>query len=253
MDINGTAAIVTGAAAGLGEATARALSSAGARVVLLDRDAARGEALAADIGGAFARADVTDPGDVQAVVKLASSLGPLRVTVNCAGIGDGARVVARDGAAHDLAVFERVIAVNLTGTFNVLRLAAAAMARLDPTVDGERGVVVNTASVAGIEGQVGQAAYAASKGGVIGLTLAAARDLGSRGIRVVTIAPGVFDTAMADLIPEPTREILRGNAAFPRRPGRPDEFAALVLAAVGNPYLNGEIIRLDAGLRMTRG
>lgn len=253
MNLNGASAIVTGAASGLGEATARALTGAGARVALLDRDPERGHALAEDIGGVFAHVDVTDPDGVRAAVSLASTLGPLRAAVNCAGIGDGARVLNRDGEPHDLALFARVIAINLTGTFNVLRLAAAAMARLEPTQDGERGVIVNTASIAGIEGQVGQSAYAASKGGVIGLTLAAARDLGSRGIRVITIAPGVFNTTMAELLPTPVRKTLHGNTVFPHRAGHPSEFAALVLAAVHNPYLNGETIRIDAGLRMTHG
>lgn len=253
MEINCAAAIVTGAASGLGAATARALADAGAAVVVLDRDEGRGQALAEDIGGAFAHVDVTDPDAVRLAVKLASTLGPLRIAINCAGIGDGGRVLNREGNPHDLGRFRRVVEINLTGAFNVLRLAAAAMATLTPSEDGERGVVVNTASVAGIEGQVGQVAYAASKGGIIGLTLAAARDLGSRGIRVVTIAPGLFDTGMAELIPEPTRDTLGGNLAFPHRTGRPAEFADLVLAAVRNPYLNGETIRLDAGLRMTKG
>lgn len=252
MDLDGAAALVTGAASGLGEATARALAGAGASVVLLDRDAARGRALAGELGGAFAHADVTDPEDVLAAVRLASTLGPLRAAVNCAGIGDGARILDRDGMPHDLAQFHRVVRINLAGTFNVLRLAAAAMARLEPTADGERGVVVNTGSIAGIEGQVGQVAYAASKGGVIGLTLAAARDLGSRGIRVVCIAPGIFDTSMATLVPDATRARLADNYAFPRRAGRPAEFAELVLAVIRNPYLNGETIRIDAGLRMIR-
>ena len=252
MDVNGAAALVTGGASGLGEATARALAKAGSRVLLLDRDTARGEVLADEIGGEFARADVTSPDDVRTAVQRASTLGPLRVAVNCAGIGDGARILGRDGTPHDLGLFQRIIAVNLVGTFNVLRLAAAAMAELDPNEDGERGVVVNTASIAGIEGQIGQAGYAASKAGVIGLTLAAARDLGSRGIRVVTIAPGIFGTSMLDLVPDATREMLTDNIAFPQRPGRPAEYAALVLTAVGNPYLNGETIRIDGGLRMTR-
>lgn len=250
MNLDGSAALVTGAAAGLGEATSRAMSSAGARVLLVDTDAMAGETLADEIGGTFAHADITDAAAVGMAVGQASSLGPLRVVVNCAGVGDGARVVDRDGRPHDLRLFERIIAVNLTGSFNVLRLAAAEMARLDPTTDGERGVVINTASIAGIEGQVGQAAYAASKGGVIGLTLAAARDLGSRGIRVVTIAPGIFDTTMAELLPDSVQTRLTDNLAFPCRAGHPAEFAALALAVAHNPYLNGETIRIDAGLRM---
>jgi NAD(P)-dependent dehydrogenase (short-subunit alcohol dehydrogenase family) len=251
VDVNGAAALVTGGASGLGEATVRALANAGARVLLLDRDTTRGQAIVDEISGVYAPADVTDPDDVRAAVKQATALGPLRVAVNCAGIVDGARILRRDGTPHDLGLFQRIVAVNLIGTFNVLRLAAAAMAELDPTDDGERGVVINTASISGIEGQIGQAGYAASKAGVIGLTLAAARDLGSRGIRVVTIAPGIFSTPMLNLIPEPARETLANNAAFPQRPGRPAEYAALVLTAISNPYLNGETIRLDAGLRMT--
>jgi NAD(P)-dependent dehydrogenase (short-subunit alcohol dehydrogenase family) len=252
LDVNGAVALVTGGASGLGAATARALADAGARVLVLDRDPPQGKEIADQIGGAYAQVDVTNPDDVGAAVRYAGTLGPVRVAVNCAGIGDGARILDRAGTPHDLGLFQRIIAVNLVGTFNVLRLAAAAMADLDPTEDGERGVVVNTASIAGIEGQIGQAGYAASKGGVIGLTLAAARDLGSRGIRVVTIAPGIFDTSMLDTVPGPTRSALTDNVAFPPRPGRPAEYAALVLAVVSNIYLNGETIRLDAGLRMTR-
>lgn len=251
MDIEGSVALVTGAASGLGLATARKLAEAGANVLLLDRDAAAGEAAADQVGGTFVRVDVKSPDEVAAAVEAAVAIGPLRAAVNCAGVGDGCRVVDREGRPHELGLFERVVAINLTGAFNVLRLAAAAMARLAPTADGERGVVVNTASIAGIEGQVGQAAYAASKGGIIGMTLAAARDLGPHGVRVVTVAPGVFDTAMAGLLPMDTRRNLMDNLAFPRRAGRPDEFADLVLAIIRNPYINGETLRIDGGLRLT--
>lgn len=251
MRIENTVALVTGAASGLGAATARGLAGAGATVVVLDRDADAGQAVADEIRGTFVPVDITDPAEVAGAVKVAGNLGPLRVAVNCAGVGNGCRVVDAKGRPHDLGLFERVVAINLTGSFNVLRLAAAAMATLGPTEEGERGVVVNTASIAGVEGQTGQAAYAASKGGIIGLTLAAARDLGPHGVRVVTIAPGIFGTAMVALLPPATRADLLDNLAFPSRTGRPEEFADLVLAAVRNPYLNGETIRLDGGLRMT--
>ncbi|WP_163511186.1 SDR family NAD(P)-dependent oxidoreductase [Fodinicola acaciae] len=251
MRIENAVALVTGASSGLGEATARALAEAGARVVLLDRDADSGQAVADSIDGKFVHVDITDRTEVAEAVNAAADLGPLRVAVNCAGVGDGCRVVDRKGRPHDLALFERIVAINLTGSFNVLRLAAAAMASLAATEDGERGIVVNTASIAGLEGQTGQAAYAASKGGIVGLTLAAARDLGPHGVRVVTIAPGIFGTAMVGLLPLATRADLLENLAFPPRTGHPEEFADLVLSAVRNPYLNGETIRLDGGLRMT--
>lgn len=250
MQISGASAVVTGAAAGLGEATARRLAAAGAKVVAVDQNLA-GHAVAGEIGGVFARADVTDPEEVRNAVQQAVTLGPLRVVANCAGVGWGARVVDRAGVPHDYELFRRVLEINLGGTFNVLRLAAAAMAENDPSDTGERGVVVNTASITAFEGQVGQVAYASSKAGVAGMTLAAARDLSSRGIRVVSIAPGLFDTEMVRLIPQPTREALTEGMAYPRRFGLPEEFADLVAAIVGNPYLNGETIRLDAGLRMT--
>lgn len=226
------------------------MSAAGAKVIALDQDAT-GQAAADEIGAAFAQVDVRNETEVQDAVQQAIARGPLRVVVNCAGVGWGGRVVDRTGAPHDYDLFKRILEINLFGTFNVLRLAAAAMAGNEPSDTGERGVVVNTASIAGFEGQVGQVAYAASKGGVIGLTLAAARDLTSRSVRVMTIAPGVFDTAMVRLIPEPTRDALAEGTAFPCRLGRPEEFGDLVLAIVANPYLNGETIRLDAGLRMT--
>ncbi|MFC7549679.1 SDR family NAD(P)-dependent oxidoreductase [Plantactinospora sp. GCM10030261] len=252
MDIRGATALITGAASGLGQATAHALAGVGANVVLLDTDTQNGHQIAKQVGGEFTPGDVRNPHDLARSVQVAAAAGPLRVVVNCAGVGDGGRILDREGSPHDLARFERVIGINLTGTFNVLRLSAATIAKLPANGDGERGVIINTASIAGIEGQVGQVAYAASKGGVIGLTLAAARDLGSHGIRVVTIAPGVFATSMADLMPQATRDTQTSNLAFPHRPGQPAEFAALVLAVIANPYLNGETIRLDAGLRMTR-
>lgn len=249
MEIRGTVALVTGAASGLGRATAIALGRAGATPVCADIDEDRGGGLAA-AGAVFVRADVTSAADVTAAVDRAAALGPLRVAVNCAGVGWGARIVDRAGKPHDFDLFRTVVEINLTGTFNVLRLAAAAMAAQGPAGAGERGVIVNTASIAAFEGQVGQAAYAASKGGVAGLTLAAARDLASRGIRVVSIAPGLFHTPMLGLVPEPTRAALGRAMAAPGRLGRPDEYASLVLEIIRNGYLNGETIRLDAGLRM---
>ncbi len=252
MEIAGVSAIVTGGASGLGEATVRRLAGAGARAVIVDRDAAKGEALAKELGegAAYSPADVTSEGDVAAAIELATSYGPLRVAVNCAGVGWASRVVARDGTPHDLGLFQTVLNINLVGTFNVLRLAAAAMSANEPLDDGERGVVVNTASIAAFDGQIGQIAYATSKAGVVGLTLPAARDLSSVGVRVVTIAPGTFDTPMLALLPEPQRQALGAGIPFPRRLGRPDDFAALVEHIVGNPYINGEVVRLDGALRM---
>lgn len=252
MELAGASAIVTGGASGLGEATTRHLVAGGARVVILDRDQAKGEALAKELGeaAAYAPADVTSTDDVSAAVTHADELAPLRVAVNCAGVGWAGRVVARDGTPHDLDLFHTVLNINLIGTFNVLRLAASAMAKHEPTADGGRGVVVNTASIAAFDGQIGQIAYAASKAGVVGLTLPAARDLSSVGIRVVTIAPGTFDTPMLALLPQEQRDILAKGIPFPRRLGSPADFAALVGHIVANDYINGETIRLDGALRM---
>ncbi len=252
MLIRGVAALVTGGASGLGEATVRRLASAGAEVTIVDRNAEAGEALARELGGAtkFVEADVTDPEQVAAAVELAGETAPLRIACNVAGIADVNRTVGRDGTPADLERFRRVVNVNLVGTFNVLRLAAAAMAVTDPLPDGERGVVVNTASVAAFDGQVGQVAYAASKGGVVGLTLPAARDLAVVGVRVCSIAPGTFDTPLLALLPPAAKEAIASDVLFPKRLGQPEEFAALVAHIVENPYLNGEVIRLDGGLRM---
>jgi NAD(P)-dependent dehydrogenase (short-subunit alcohol dehydrogenase family) len=253
MEIEGASAIVTGGASGLGEATIRRLASAGAKVVILDRDAEKGEALAKELGegAAYSPADVTSEGDVAAAIELATSFAPLRVAVSCAGIGWAGRVVARDGTPHDLNLFQTVININLVGTFNVLRLAAAAMAKNEPSnEDGERGVIVNTASISAFEGQIGQIAYASSKAGLVGLTICAARDLSNLGVRVNTIAPGTFDTPMLALLPEPQRQALGQSIPFPRRLGRPEDFAALVEHIARNPYINGETIRLDGALRM---
>ena len=250
MDIQGIAALVTGGGSGLGAATAEALAAAGARVAVLDLDAGNAAAVAARIGGASASGDVADPAAVEAALDAAAALGPLRLVVNCAGIAPPARVVGKNGP-HDLALFERVVRVNLIGTFNVMRLAAARMAALDPVgADGERGLVVNTASIAAFEGQVGQCAYAASKAGVVGLTLPAARELARSGIRVVTIAPGLIQTPMMDGLPPAAQEALRSMSLFPKRLGHADEIARLVLAIAANPLLNGETIRADGALRL---
>jgi NAD(P)-dependent dehydrogenase (short-subunit alcohol dehydrogenase family) len=250
MDPKGTVALVTGGASGLGAATARRLAGAGARVFIVDRDEERGRAVASEVGGGFARADVTDGAQLEAAVREAEALGPLRTAVGCAGVGWVSRTVDRSGAPHDLGAFQKVIAVNLVGTFNLLRLAASAMSRTTPAEGGERGVVVQTASVAAFEGQVGQLAYAASKGGVVAMTLPAARDLAPVGVRVVTIAPGLFDTPLLGLLPEEARAALTANIVNPKRLGDPVEYAALVEHILRNPYLNGETIRLDGGLRM---
>jgi NAD(P)-dependent dehydrogenase (short-subunit alcohol dehydrogenase family) len=253
MQLDGIAAVVTGGASGLGEATTRALTAAGAQVTILDLDDHRGDALASELGRGtqFVHTDVTDGDQVGAAVGAARRTGaPLRLAVSCAGIAIAMRTIARDRAPHDLGAFERVIRVNLIGTFNVLRVAAGAIAAADPLDDGERGLVVNTASVAAFEGQIGQVAYAASKGGVVGMTLPAARDLASVGIRVCTIAPGTFETPMMSVLPPEAREALAANIPFPHRLGRPEEYAALVRHLAENPMINGEVIRVDGALRM---
>jgi NAD(P)-dependent dehydrogenase (short-subunit alcohol dehydrogenase family) len=250
MELDGIAALVTGGGSGLGAATAAALAAAGARVVVMDLRGDAAEAVAARIGGVAAAGDVADEAAVNAALDAAEALGPLRLAVNCAGIAPAARVVGRQGP-HPLAMFDQVVRVNLIGTFNVLRLAAARMAVLPPLAEGERGLVVNTASIAAYEGQIGQCAYAASKSGVVGLTLPAARELARFGIRVMTLAPGLIETPMmAGLAPE-AREALGRLPLFPNRLGRPDEYAAMVLAIAANPLLNGETIRLDGALRLT--
>jgi len=252
LDPNGAAAIVTGGASGLGAAAARALARAGARVVILDLPTSNGEATAAGLPGhaRFAAADVQDPTTVGHAVALATSLGPLRILVNCAGIGTPGKVVGRDGSALPLEQFARVVGVNLIGTFNVIRLAAAAMVQIDPTPDGERGVVVNTASIAAFDGQIGQTAYSASKGGIVGMTLPLARDLAGHGVRVCTIAPGIFDTPLMMGAPEHVKAGLAASVPNPSRFGQPGEYAALALHIIENAYLNGEVIRLDGALRM---
>ncbi|HEY8490939.1 MAG TPA: 3-hydroxyacyl-CoA dehydrogenase [Dehalococcoidia bacterium] len=252
MQIEGIGAVVTGGASGLGRATAELLASLGARVAVLDRPGSAGEEVARTLGeGAiFAPADVTDEGQVTAALDTAvREFGGVHVVVNCAGIGAAARTVSKDGPMP-LGLFARVIQVNLIGTFNVIRLAAARMATNEPNAEGERGVVVNTASVAAFDGQIGQAAYSASKAGVVGMTLPVARDLARLGIRVVTIAPGLFDTPMFAGLSEEARRALEANVPFPQRLGRPQEYALLVRQIVENPMLNGETIRLDGALRM---
>ena len=250
MEIQGTGVLVAGGASGLGAATARVLAEAGAQVTVADLDAERGTELAAEIGGAFVAADVTDAVAVEAAVERAAEHGgSLRVSVCCAGIGWAERL-ARGRGAHALESFAKVVEVNLIGSFNVLRLAAAAMLSNEPDDGGERGVCVNTASVAAYDGQIGQIAYAASKGGVVGMTLPAARDMASKGIRVVTIAPGLFDTPLLAALPEAAREALAAGIPFPSRLGQPEEYASLVREIVANPMLNGETIRLDGALRM---
>ncbi|WP_420122641.1 SDR family NAD(P)-dependent oxidoreductase [Nakamurella sp.] len=250
MDIAGSSALVTGAASGLGAATAAALAGAGMTVIGLDLAAGWERAASPPAGVTAVDGDVTDPDDVQAAVAAAVGSAPLRVTVTCAGVATAGRILSRAGV-HDLALFDRVIRVNLVGTFNVLRLAAAAMAAADPVDEaGQRGLIVTTASVAAFDGQIGQAAYAASKAGVAGLTLPAARDLAQSGIRVVTIAPGIIDTPMMAGITEEFRAALAAGVPHPSRLGRPDEYARLVLAIADLDYLNGEVIRLDGALRM---
>jgi NAD(P)-dependent dehydrogenase (short-subunit alcohol dehydrogenase family) len=250
MELNGIGALVSGGASGLGEATARELSARGARVALVDLDEERGPGLAEEIGGLFTAADVTDEERVGAAVDEAvEAFGGLRLAVSCAGIGLAERTVTKDGAAP-LAPFETVVGVNLIGTFNVVRLSAAAMARNEPDDAGERGAVVMTASIAAFDGQIGQAAYSASKGGVVGLTLPAARDLARLGIRVCTIAPGLFDTPLLAGLPEEARQALGDQIPFPSRLGRPEEYAQLACHIAENAMLNGEVIRLDGALRM---
>jgi NAD(P)-dependent dehydrogenase (short-subunit alcohol dehydrogenase family) len=251
----GSSAVVTGGASGLGEATVRRLAATGAHVVVADLDADHAASLVADLGGAatFARTDVRSEADVAAALDAAQAAGPLRVAVTCAGVATPGRVVGRNGPMP-LETYRSVIEVNLIGTFNLLRLAAERMGSNDPDGDdpgtGDRGVVVMTASIAAFDGQVGQAAYASSKGGVVGLTLTAARDLADRAIRVVTIAPGTFETPMLAGMPEQERQALAAQVPHPSRLGRPTEFAALVEHIVANPMLNGEVIRLDGALRM---
>jgi NAD(P)-dependent dehydrogenase (short-subunit alcohol dehydrogenase family) len=250
MQIEGASALVVGGASGLGEATARALAERGAKVVVADVNAEKGEALAGEIGARFVAADVTQADQVEAAVAAAAEGdGGLRISVQCAGVGWAERVAHKRGP-HNLEMFEKVIAINLVGTFNALRFAAAAMSANEPGDDGQRGVCVNTASIAAYDGQIGQIAYAASKGGVVGLTLPAARDLSSVGVRVCTIAPGLVDTPMLAGLPEEARTALAAGIPFPKRLARPADYAELALDIVEHGYLNGEVFRMDGALRM---
>ncbi|WP_460796642.1 SDR family NAD(P)-dependent oxidoreductase [Nocardioides pacificus] len=255
MDITGASAIVTGGASGIGAAAARQLAAKGAKVVVADLQADKGEALAAEIGGVFAQVDVTDTAQIQAAVEKAVELGPLRAVVNSAGIGWAQRTIGRDGefgSAHDLAAFSKVIAINLIGTFDCVRLAATAMSRNEPTATGERGAIVNLASVAAFDGQIGQAAYSASKGGVVGMTLPVARDLSASGIRLNTVAPGLIDTPIYGEGPdsEAFKAKLGESVLYPKRLGNPDELASMVVECLLNTYMNGETVRVDGGIRM---
>ncbi|HZA11730.1 3-hydroxyacyl-CoA dehydrogenase [Mycobacterium sp.] len=250
MQINDAVAVVTGGASGLGLATTKTLLDHGAQVVVLDLPTSRGEQVAKELGDRvqFAAADVTDTETVTAALDVADSLGPLRIVVNCAGTGDAIRVLSKHGV-YPLENFQRVVNINLVGTFNVLRLGAERIANTEP-VGEERGVIINTASVAAFDGQIGQAAYSASKGGVVGMTLPIARDLAGKLIRVVTIAPGLFDTPLLALLPEEAKQSLGAQVPHPSRLGKPEEYGALAAHIIENPMLNGEVIRLDGAIRM---
>ncbi len=251
MDIAGHAALVTGGASGLGAATARELARQGAKVAVLDRNAEGAKAVAAEIGGIGLACDITSTDSVIAALEAARAAhGPARMLMNVAGIGSAKRIVGKDGAPAPLEDFERVVRVNLIGTYNITRLAVAEMVKLDPLEDGERGVIVNTASVAAFDGQVGQEAYSASKGGVVGMTLPLARDLAQHGVRVCTIAPGLFLTPLMAELPEAVQQSLAASIPFPKRLGKPEEFAQLAAGIIRNLSLNGEVIRLDGALRM---
>jgi len=253
MQIKGLNAVVTGGGSGLGEATTRALAEGGARVTILDLARSRGAEIATELGErvAFSETDVRSEEQVTAALDAATeAFGPINAAINCAGIGSAGRTVGREGVPFDLKIFQLTIEINLIGTFNVIRLAASRMTENEPNENGERGVIVNTASVAAFEGQIGQCAYSASKGGVVGMTLPIARDLARHGIRVMTIAPGLFETPMLMGLPEPARKILGESIPFPPRLGRPTEFASLACQIVENPMLNGEVIRLDGAIRM---
>lgn len=250
MQIKNNTFLVSGGGSGLGAATVRALASAGAGVVIADINKDAGEALAAETGGRFIQTNVTDETAVQAAVDLAvAEFGALNGAINCAGIGVAEKTVGKDGP-HSLASFRKVIEVNLIGTFNVIRLAATRMSGQEPNDGGERGVIINTASIAAFDGQIGQAAYSASKGGIVGMTLPIARDLARSGIRVVTIAPGLFDTPLLAGLPEDVKKVLGAQVPFPSRLGDPAEYAALACHIIENAMLNGEVIRLDGALRM---
>jgi len=254
MRLDSIAAIVTGGASGLGAATARELARRGARVVVADIADDKGKAVASEIGGAFAHVDVTQTADIVAAAELAKTLGPVRALVNCAGIGWASRTIGKGGyeTAHDLGAFRRVVEVNAIGTFDAIRIVATAMAQTEPLADGERGAILNTASVAAFDGQIGQASYSASKGAIVGMTLPIARDLAVVGIRVNTIAPGLIDTPIYGEGPasEAFKENLKRDVVFPRRLGSAEEFATLAAEVLANSYMNAEVIRLDGGARL---
>jgi 3-hydroxyacyl-CoA dehydrogenase/3-hydroxy-2-methylbutyryl-CoA dehydrogenase len=252
MNIQGKVALVSGGASGLGAATVRTIVGAGGRAMILDLNEKTGQALVKELGDAvrFVRANVSDAGEVEQAVKATTdAFGALQICMNCAGIGDPQRIIGKEGPA-DLGRFTRVIQVNLIGTFNVARLAAWAISKNEPNSDGERGVIINTASVAAFDGQIGQAAYSASKGGIVALTLTLARDLSGVGIRVMTIAPGLFDTPLLAALPEDVKASLGAMVPFPKRLGKPEEYAMLAKSIIENPMLNGEVIRLDGAIRM---
>ena len=255
MDITGASAIVTGGASGIGAASARLLAKRGAKVVVADLQEARGQELAAEIGGAFARVDVTNTDDIVNAVEMAKSIGPVRVLVNSAGIGWAQRTVGKDGSyesAANLDAFKKVIAINLIGSFDCIRIAGTAMSTTEPMENGERGAIVNIASVAAFDGQIGQASYSASKGGIVGMTLPVARDLAAVGVRVNTVAPGLIDTPIygEGEASEQFKANLQKGVLFPQRLGHPEELASVVVECVTNSYLNAETIRVDGGIRM---
>lgn len=250
MELNGISAIVTGGASGLGAATARALGAEGVRVTVFDRNAEGAKSVAEEIGGNDVAGDVTEPADCQRAVDQAAEGATLRIAVNCAGTGWVGRVINRDGSPHDLGAFEFIQKLNVVGTFNVMTKAASAIAQTEPGDDGERGLIVNTASVAAFDGQIGQLAYSASKGAVVGMTLPAARDLSVVGIRVMAIAPGLFDTPLLAMLPDEQRTVLGQSVLYPKRLGNPAEYGQLVVEMAKNRYLNAQTIRLDGGIRM---
>lgn len=249
MDIQGKVFIVTGGASGLGEGTARMLAANGAKVVIADMQTDKGQAVAQDIGGVFVRCDVSSESDGQAVITQAAQMGKLMGLINCAGIAPAEKTVGKNGA-HNLGLYQKVIQINLIGTFNMIRLAAQAMARNEPESTGERGVLISTASVAAYDGQIGQAAYSASKGGVVGMTLPIARDLARSGIRNMTIAPGIFGTPMLFSMPQEVQDTLAAGVPFPSRLGTPEDYAKLAKHIIENDMLNGEVIRLDGAIRL---
>lgn len=252
MDVQGISTVVTGGASGLGLATAKALLERGAAVLIIDRDEQKSKSLQNELGSSFRYAvvDVADPEGVEQAISQVCEVAPLRVVVNCAGIGTARRVIDKAGVPHELALFEKIVRVNLLGTFNVMAIGASHIAKTAPLAHGERGVIINTASIAAFDGQIGQIAYSASKGGIVGMTLPAARDLSAAGIRVMTIAPGIIDTPLLGQLPDEVRSSLGAGVPFPHRLGVPQDYAQLAISIIENGYLNGEVIRMDGALRM---